>query len=865
MQFLDDTWPKAKRSYTIGNHQYQTINLGSYDSDEMDDLDNKYLPGPYGGYLLKFNTGSLNVFRIIRNDGKLHAHSAYTAAMSKIPQTGKYATSARNAFWCNNGYIGILDYKGGITIVTMNGEWVAYYPLDTEIERVACDYPFPDGIAFFTEGPSYSPNSYNFYVFTYASHTSERLCPSDKFKQSAAAVAYYDGKGFVAFSDNTLGFVNPQSENGEYVTFINKFDFLPHTLQISPHGSLIACYDDLNLFVRSAKSSDFLQPVTLKNKIGDVAFLDEFTVSFIAQTANNQTCVHTFQIDKKGIDIQVDLFTNCRISHLIQNYESVRFYKTYYSQDDKINYSDLNIITPLSEKIDTLSKPPYNEKVGHLIEAKQLFDKDDIGCYKIIEELRGKDQKKKKKKYNDDDHDELVDIITVIIDAAPHILEISNAQSLLSYGAFGKYFAQDFPHETFAECVRKMRILYNLRKCESFVTVESDFDNIEMTDFLSYIVQLEKYELAEQIARMFNLNRSIIAENWAINMFSRFGQSDPDKPLCFKVIVDDVLSRFDGIDFLRVARMAIYYNVDVNIIKKIIGLIGDPQIRMNFILNNNMIFQGTNDAQDDVISSKDGNAIISYLCIQRIINNTVVRSLLKSPILQELYSAFKSQEYPPDPKPPGYKKVMEIENYPSIKKFQLELIYGYRSYGSGFGLDVEHLNSARSLVGPGLWATHTNLQTKLIDQMTAIGWHPEPRPKNNIMWRPKPACSARKAMENAVFYRNEAAFKNIANMYEVSKTTQCWIKLYVLAREKRWDELAQWAKKSQALEWDTFAEVCAEHGNMELASAFIEKISNNERKIDTFIQFKMLDKALAVAKSTKNTQKISMIMQMMGK
>lgn len=101
-------------------------------------------------------------------------------------------------------------------------------------------------------------------------------------------------------------------------------------------------------------------------------------------------------------------------------------------------------------------------------------------------------------------------------------------------------------------------------------------------------------------------------------------------------------------------------------------------------------------------------------------------------------------------------------------------------------------------------------------------------------------------------------------MYEISKATQCWIKLTVYAKDRKWSELQNWAKRSQSLEWETFAEVCAENGNMELAATFIEKISNNERKIDAFISFRMYDKALAIAKSTKNTQKVNMIMELMG-
>ena len=386
-----------------------------------------------------------------------------------------------------------------------------------------------------------------------------------------------------------------------------------------------------------------------------------------------------------------------------------------------------------------------------------------------------------------------------------------------------------------------------------------------MTDFLSYIVQLEKYELAEQIARMYNLNRSIIAENWAINMFSKLRyQTDSESLKSLDIIVDKVLARFEGIDFLRVANMGILYGVDVNIVRKIIGLIGDPQVRMNFILNNKSIFLDSNEAAlNDLINSKDGNAIISYICIQRLTNNAGVKSLLKSPILQELYSIFKSQEYIMDEKP-GYTRVMNVENYPAIKKFQLELIYGYRTYNKGFGLDTQHLNTARGLIGNGLWGTHTQYQIKLIDQMTQIGWTPDQRPPNNVMWRPKPACSARKVMENAVRAGNETVFKNIANMYEISKATQCWIKLTVYAKDRKWSELQNWAKRSQSLEWETFAEVCAENGNMELAATFIEKISNNERKIDAFISFRMYDKALAIAKSTKNSQKVNMIMELMG-
>ncbi|OHS94137.1 hypothetical protein TRFO_39692 [Tritrichomonas foetus] len=830
---LEEIWPKSRRSIEIGNRKYQTAALYSYDTYEMDNTDTRFLPGPCGGYLIKFRAqGSQSFVDIYANNGTEHDRT------SCISCTSSTNVDIRNAFWCNNGFVGLLDYKGGVSIMTLSGEKVAYYPLKIDIDRVAADYPFNGGIAFYTEGP------YNFYIFEYTSQTSYPLCPEGKFDKSATGVAYGDGKGFVAFVDNTLAIVTDSE-----VQLINKFDFTPYVLILSPHNNLLAARDDFNLYVRSTTSNSAFPPICSKYPIGDVAFLDETTVSFVVKLEGKPT-VLTFQ---QGQQVSVEFFqSKCRVSHLIQDFETVRVYRT--ALEDGNEFTELYLVTPVHDSINTLLSKPWVDRLELLLQSQRYFEQENIDSYKILEDLRGKDK----------DHDELKELVTLIMDAAPHILDTPVAEILMKNAAFGKYRLKGFNHDEFAKTIKEMQMLYNLRKHEGFVTTETDFEIFEKADFLSILVQLKKYELAEIIAQKFHLNRSIIAENWAIDMFNKYRKQVDSDSSQYSTKILRILQRFDQVDFLRVAEMAILYGLSEFDIRKMIACISDPQVRMNFIMKNHSIYKGTDDALNDVIKSKDGDAIISYLCIKRdLLPSTFGPLLASNPVLQEHYSAFKSQQYAPPNKQQGYQKVLSIESYHPIKKFQLELTHGCRA--TGYGLGREQLNVAKRYLGggPNIWSQCVDNQLALITEMENLGWSPPRRPDNDPTWRPPPTRSARFCMEKAVLDGKEAVFKKIAKQFKVSDATQCWIKMRTYAKTNRWDDLLAMSRKSQPVEWEDFVDLCAEFGNADATLTFIDKISNTEKKIDLLVFHKFYQKAAEVAKNSKNMQRYNEILSMM--
>ena len=821
---MEEVWPRQRRSFDIGNRDFQLLNLGSYDMYELNNVDNKFIPGPCGGYLLRFRPGSPSFMDIYKNDGYPH-HASLSCR-----------ESYRNAFWCNNGYIGLLDFNGNVTIVSIASgecEEIARYPLKDSVERVAADYPFNGGIAFYTE-------PYNFYVFEYSAQAAYLLCDDGKLTKPACAVAYGDGKGFVAFTDQTLAMIQDND-----VQLISRLDFSPYILQLSPHGTMLAARDDYCILVRSTTSNLQFSPIRVKEALGDMAFLDEMTLSFIVKLANKPV-TFTFQQGQQQI---VDFFqSNANISHLIQDYESVRVYRTS-TLDDGQQVSELYLMTPVHDSIHTLLGNQYFDRINNLLQAKKYFDSENIDSYKILEELKGKDK----------EHDELSELVHVIIDAAPHILDVSAVEKLLEVAAFGKYLASDFKHEDFANCINETRLLFNLRRHEGFVTTETDFDTIDKSDFLSIMAQMQKYEVAEYVAQKYNLNKSVIAENWAVDVFSKH-RPDPEY-YSYPPIVIKKLSTFDQINWLRIANIANKNNLSENDIRKMISCINDPQVRMDFIMSHINIYRNDDDALRDVLKSRDGDAIVSFLCISREKNPTKFVQYIKSePILQEHYSSFKSQEIKPSEKYYGYKKVLDIDTYSPYRKFQLELIHGSR----GFGLNEnDEVNTARKyLGGSNIWSQCCDNQIHLIHSMVALGWQPQKQPPNEPMWRPNPSRPPRFVMERAVLEKKEDIFKKLAKTYKLSDSMQCFIRVRALAKNGRWDDLKLLTKKSQPVDWEDIAEICVENGNKEIALDFLEKMSNSDKKVDALVQFQFYQRAAEVAKSIKNMQRYNEILNM---
>lgn len=851
MDILDTVWPKSERGVNIGSHMFQIAELSSFDGYEFKQPYSEYIPGPYGGYLLKFSCGTNAFVSIYQNDGMQVFHTYCQPALSHRKFGHSTQIDPRNAFWCSDGHIGILDYLGCITIMTVQGDHVATYYLPETVERVCCDYPFTNGIAFYTANP------YNFYVFDYSAKSSYLLCPSGTCTQEATAIAYSDGTGFVSFIDNTLGMIKDDG-----LMIINNFTFQPTKLMLSPHGSMLIAKDAYHLYVRSTNSTQYYQPVSIDPHlqdtqfIGDIAFFDETTIAYILCAGNHPVLF----LVQQGQSYQLDLLTNCHIYHLIQSNESVRIYK-----GNGIENSEellLYLITPQSEKILIMLDQPYVDEIETLFEAKKYYDDGKIDCFKMLEDLHGYNQDPKKKRSNEPEHDNLNELLNVIIEACPHIMQTIIAEDFLSHAAFAKYFVKDFPNDTFANCIKQMRLLYKLRKNEGFVTVQSDLENIDQNEFLSYITHLQKYELAEEYAQQFHLNRSVIAENWSIEMFRKYKSGKQHEMDAFSKSILKILGRYSSINYLHVATVINDQNAgNESIIRQIVSMIPDPQIRMIFIFKNSSIYRNSdNEALADVLKSKDGNAIISYICLIR--NKTQVRLgdfFKNSNVLQEQYSNFKSPENLPDKK--GYKTVIEkIKEYPPIKKFQLELLYGYKCYGAyGFGFSSENLNEAKkNSCLP--YSKCIDDQLFLINPKNNLGAEPAPV-RNDPLFKPPPTRSPRYYMEKAIAENREDRFRMMAKKFDVKDSVQCHIKLKVYSKTKQWNRLQEMMKKKQPIEWVRFAEACAENGNMELAKEFIDKISNKEDRIDTFMSFRMYPEAFEVAKASKNQEKMEEIRQ----
>ena len=63
-----------------------------------------------------------------------------------------------------------------------------------------------------------------------------------------------------------------------------------------------------------------------------------------------------------------------------------------------------------------------------------------------------------------------------------------------------------------------------------------------------------------------------------------------------------------------------------------------------------------------------------------------------------------------------------------------------------------------------------------------------------------------------------------------------------------WEGLEMMSKRSQPLPWETFADECFSHGHSKEGLTFIDKISNNETKVNILCQYGCYDRAARIAK-----------------
>ncbi|KAH0789332.1 putative vacuolar protein sorting-associated protein 16 [Histomonas meleagridis] len=787
---MDLIWPPETRGWIeIGTNKYQKYSLYDFNEPEFENPSNVFLPGQNGGMLLLFKASNYGKVAVFSNSGS-----------PLISTTNIQIHSPLAAFWCLNGYVGFLGYNGEVSIITLSGELYKVIEPPAPNITVLLQFSFLGGVAFYADNESFYVFDSAYYGFTPLSMG--KLTTNDT---NVSLIGYNNGNGYIVYGTEMYHVTESSSK------LLGNLPFTPYFMYVSSNGQLVSVTDGKSLCTLSLDPSINFKVISTTEAITSVAFVDDSTVSFVSGGK-----LYFFQ---NGRDPQ--RISDQRVFFLVQDKNSIRVF-----QQTNPTRNELVVITQIHQSISTLFQKSISENLEKLYNAKLYFDNENIESYKLLEEIKSS----------------LSTLIESILAAAPHILDVNVCERLFVLSSFAKYQVPSFDHNRFASTLQDIRVLNTLHLFKyGFTTLSTDFYNMDKNEFLSNLVQIQYYELANSFAKIYNLDQSIIAENWAQVMLKE--NRDREIDLILKKV-----SAYPNVDFLHLAKISKKYSLSDESIKKIVNRVRDPVDRMNFLLYE---LRSDKEAISDAIQSRDGNALIIYMYTKKMtMSYNLFGNLLGSySQLADLYSVIKQQQERPKPM---YEQILQIPDYPIMKGFFLELLYGSgRAFGSN---SKKILNAIRMIDKNNVWNSILQTQMELLQLLQKLNLGDESKDIN------VPTHSARHWMSIAVAQNNESAFNKISKLYKANDRTQAWTKIKAFEQYQIWAGLEQMARRSQPLPWETFADECFSYGRQKEAMTFVDKMQNNENKVNLLIQNKCFDKAAAVAKSMKNEQLYNEVM-----
>lgn len=791
---MEEIWDQEKLKQSvirIGTGQYQRSALFDTDPEHIFTKQEKPVlyPCQYGGLLMRM--GMNGHAEIILNNGRRY----FTVLRTELKDI-------RTVFWCDEGNIGFLHYRGAITVCSTSNEILKTIPtMDDSI--IQCSYQLPTGIIFVTDkGNVMIFESRSMSLYKYAT------LPTGSYVQS---IAYADDKAFVCMGQNEIFLVTPEQAQP-----IEQLPFGAHELYVDYHCHILAATDSHNLYIRQLDTSSRVM-INSPETIYNIAFVDSQTVAFYTET-------HTLQFFKPGMKQPV--VDNATTLYIAQNTEGIRIY-----QEDKVS-----ILLPVDQTILALYQKQYNETLKNLIRAKECYDKEEIESFKLLTKI----------------HHTVEALVLAILEAAPHILDISISEKLLVLAAFAKYQIDNFDQHKIENVNTQIRILYSLRTRGFFTILANDLMMAEPKSLLNTIIQMDNNSKSDRricyihegaaICRMIRHNPSIVAQHWANMMLSTYKAS----------AIDTILRRlnnYDQIDFYRLAKSAKFYGMEKRHVKEFANFIRDPESKMNFMMNE---IQDNEDVVQDVLSCKDGNTLIQFLYMKKLFSkeNVFYSYISNYPILQDHYCLYKKYI--------DSTKMRMIPGYSLIKYACINLIH-FNNVPTDFGKNNAQLEAMKSqLDKSSIWHIILENHISILNKMNNS---PEIRGRTfNEAPIPSPREIIRRAIILDVKHAPDDKFNYNKFIKEVKKSMQipdrtiCWIKIRTYLELRFTKQLADMANSSQPLPWDIIANECYNAGQPDLTKIFIGKVNKLENRFNLYKDYKFYEEAAKAAKSMKNEQ-----------
>lgn len=486
------------------------------------------------------------------------------------------------AFWCSGSNIGFLYFNGDIDIISLKGDVVSNFkaPDDSYVKYASS---FFNGIAVIT-------NSNTLCMFDYQLMRYQAFTKIDIPKETSCFTFYRGNKteGYLAYQDGSIVCIGQRA-----ITQIASLNFSPSKMIVSPNAINIAVQSPDQVTIISTQPSQ--TTYTYHIAASSIAWVTDETFLLVSNKR-----LHFFQLPDFHHEFDQDM-----IVHLvIQDIDNVRVYSD----------NGLFLFMKVPKEVVQLYRI---KEVSSFITVYNYFTRKNLNAYKELKKI------------------ELPQTaLEAIIQAAQVSIDLDVQNFLFFIVAFiQKCLPEVKITDNYVTALNNVVLLNSLRSRDfGFATTFASLKYVSPASYIDIAVSLNLFSFAMKICNMFNFNTEAIAARWALAILKKNGE------MALHLVLER-LTEYQTFDYRPLSKFAFSNDFTPEGIYSIcdrIFPINDRVMALSKIKNS--------DPMNVAIKTKDGEAIISVLCLNKLTSSVqkFVSLLGSSRDIAAHYALFKS-------------------------------------------------------------------------------------------------------------------------------------------------------------------------------------------------------------------------------
>ncbi|KAJ6252243.1 vacuolar protein sorting vps16 [Anaeramoeba flamelloides] len=476
-----------------------------------------------------------------------------------------------------------------------------------------------------------------------------------------------------------------------------------------------------------------------------------------------------------------------------------------------------------------------------LFEASQYFQQRDSRADKIIREIS----------------QELGEGINECLIAAIHEFDLKRQNLLIKAASLGKSYVRNFNHDYFAEKIKEIRILNQVRMYLIGIPITyNQFKKMGIDNVIIKLLNHRNHALAYEISKYLKLGSNKVLEKWACDKikYSK-SQSDEDEKIHDQIMekLKETKSKVSFVEIAKVARDAGRESLAIKLI------VHDPKSSNQVPLLLSM--DKTEMALDEAISSGDNDLI--YLILFHLLNEMSSSRITEKELFSKLQNREKAIQllilyWKQNKDEKNLKKLLEaLEKYDDIAVMHIEK--NFKDHKKKNVEDkIKNFKNASMKFEQSkkmIYKQISDEQIKLINVQLDL----EKKKKNAIELKGK---SVNETISALIKNRDPKTANKVKKQFKVPDKRYWWITISTLAQNRMWENLSMFAEsRNSPIGYEPFVRVCLKNLSKKEAKRYIPKMKNIEKKINLYMELGMWKQATEGASILKDEELLKKILQ----